>query len=350
LPDNSLDEGTNILKIPKEWLSPVIWGIPLAVLLIDAAVRGKVLLLWSFPEWAVYLFSAAVGLLFWFLFFHLGVLLFKSGRAIPALAALLVFLAEICALIISYGFYHYFRGIPNYFVGEFILQEPKDFYSGVAGTVTAWHFSALALLTVGLSGLWIWQVKKFSGCALSLRQFGAGLLLFAISAAGMLEAVQVYDQAAMPDLNTIFLSSHLVVNNLILKRQVEGSGLQESRRISLPRYLADFEREPSPGQHAPIRLPGGYHPVYEPLHPRTSGRSVRFQKSIFQFHLHHAFGSFAGDRGVALAIRGDAPPDAAPVRLRKVPGLSHLFYFLADLRMAEYRAVFQYPQHRFFVE
>jgi len=226
------------LKIPKEWLSPVIWGIPLAVLLVDAAVRGKVFVQWSLPEWAVYLFSAAVGLLFWFLFFHLGVLLFKSGRAITALAVLLVFLAEICALIISYGFYQYFRGIPNYFVGEFILQEPKDFYSGVTGTVTAWHFSALALLTVGLSGLWIRQVKNFSGFALSLRQLGAGLLLFAISGAGILKAVRVYDQAAMPDLNTIFLSSHLVVNNLILKKQVEGGGLRESRRISLPRAEA----------------------------------------------------------------------------------------------------------------
>lgn len=228
----------NILKIPRERLSPLIWGIPLAVLLVDAAVRGKVLLRWSFAEWGVYFSSAAVGLLFWFLFFHLGVLLFKSNRAMTALATLLVFLAEICALIISYGFYQYFRGLPNYFVGEFILQEPKDFYSGVTGTVTAWHFSALALLTVGLSGLWIRQLKKFSGCVLSFRQLGAGFLLFAFSSVGIFKALQVYDQAAMPDLNTVFLSSHLVVNNLILKKPVEGSGLRQSPRISLPRAEA----------------------------------------------------------------------------------------------------------------
>lgn len=226
------------MKIPQRVIPPLVWGIPLVLLLIDLFVRGKAIALWSFPEWSVYLFSAAVGLLFWFLFFHLGVLLRKSSRAVTTLLVMLVFLAEICSLIISYGFYQYFRGIPNYFVGEFILQEPKDFYSGVTGTVTLWHFSALALLTLGLSGLWLRQVKNFSGLKLSVRQVGTGLLLFVAVSFWVFNEVQVYDQAAMPDLNTIFLSSHLVVNNLIMKRQVEGSGLRESQRISLPRAEA----------------------------------------------------------------------------------------------------------------
>ena len=65
------------------------------------------------------------------------------------------------------------------------------------------------------------------------RNLIVSFLLFLIGAYGLNRSSQQYDQAILPDLNTMILSSDLLINQVILKEKLVRSGLHESERIPL---------------------------------------------------------------------------------------------------------------------
>lgn len=210
-------------------------ALPVTLFILDCIIRGRIFLHWTFPQAAIYTLSLLTAIFFWLVIFYASTLLLKVSSILATLFTFLVFFLEICFLILSYGFYSYFRGIPNYYVGEFIVQEPKDFYSGVAGTITIWHWGILVIFTIGLSLFWMRQVKKNGRMSFGYRNLIASFLLFLIGAYGLNRSSQQYDQAILPDLNTMILFSNLFVNQVIFKEKLVRSGLHESRRIPLPK-------------------------------------------------------------------------------------------------------------------
>jgi glucan phosphoethanolaminetransferase (alkaline phosphatase superfamily) len=213
----------------------VAFAFPVVILILDTAFRGRDLLQWSFPHWLIYVFSFIIAGAFWFLVFRFSNFLFRHNRILATLFAFWIFLLEICFLIISYGFYEYFRSVPNYYVGEFVIQEPKDFYSSVTGTVNFLHFSILILFTFALSILWLQLVKKFHSLVFSFRSALISLLGFLIGSYSLTQIPPDYDQAILPDLNTLILANKLFINEAVLKEKVVRSGLRQSTRIILPR-------------------------------------------------------------------------------------------------------------------
>lgn len=214
-------------------LPKIALGFPLALFMLDVIIRWRVLLNWTFPQVAIYVLSLLTAVFFWLFIFHSTSLLLRVNTSLATLFTILIFFLEICFLILSYGFYNYFRGIPNYYVGEFIVQEPKDFYSSVTGTITIWHWGILVIFTIGLSLFWIRQVKKNGSMSFGYQNLIISFLLFIIGAYGLTKSSQLYDQAILPDLNTMILSSDLLINQVIFKEKIVRSGLHESRRIPL---------------------------------------------------------------------------------------------------------------------
>lgn len=226
--ENKVTNYFNYRLFPK-----IALGLPAVIFILDCIIRGQVFLEWTLPQIGTYILSLLTVIFFWLFFFYASTLLLKVSSIWAALFTFLVFFLEICVLILSYGFYNYFRGIPNYYVGEFIIQEPKDFYASVTGTITIWHWGILVIFTIGLSLFWIRQVKMNGTMKFGLQHLTTSLLLFLIGVFGLTKSSQLYDQAILPDLNAMILSSDLLINKLILKEKLVRSGLHESRRIPL---------------------------------------------------------------------------------------------------------------------
>lgn len=216
----------------------VVLGMPLAFFILDCIIRSRSFLAWDLKQCSIYLASLGVALLFWGFIFQASLALLKLNRGLGIFFIFLIFLSEICFLILSYGFYNYFRGIPNYFVGEFIIQEPKDFYSSVSGTITLWHYTILILFTLGLSLTWLWQVKKYQNPGFSGRNIIILLLAFLTGVYGLNRYLYNYDQEILPDLNAVIITGRLFGNEILLKKKMAHSGLQESQRFQLAKSEA----------------------------------------------------------------------------------------------------------------
>jgi glucan phosphoethanolaminetransferase (alkaline phosphatase superfamily) len=217
---------------------PLAFVFPFVILILDTIFRGRDLLQWKFTHWVIYIFSFMIAGALWLLVFRFSHFLFRYNRVLISLFVFLIFLSEICFLIISYGFYEYFRGIPNYFVGEFIVQEPKDFYSSVTGTVTFLHLGILILFTFGLSILWLQLVKRYNTIVFSARSAMVALLISLFGSYGLTQVSPNYDQAILPDLNALIVLNKLFINEVVLKEKVVRSGLHRSERFELPRREA----------------------------------------------------------------------------------------------------------------
>ncbi len=210
-----------------------ILALPTALFIAELFIRGSDILHWSISQWSMYLLSILLSLCMWLLFFYLSCSIYRLNKFLGYSFVFIVFTVEISLLILSYGYYFYFHRIPNYYLIEFLIQEPKDFYSGVTDTITIWHFAALAVFTLLVSFYWIRYLQNHIHRKITARVVISVLTALVLSLIAFQRIDRYDDQSIMPDFNSLYFSSRLTANYLILKKPVSSVALHPSRRFRL---------------------------------------------------------------------------------------------------------------------
>lgn len=210
-----------------------VLALPTAILIAELFIRGNDILHWSLTQWSIYFLSVVASLCMWVLFFYLSCTIYRLNKSLGTIFVIFAFVVEVSFLILSYGYYFYFHRIPNYYLIEFLIQEPKDFYSGITDTITIWHFAALAIFTLILSTYWVRSLRNNEHWRIAVRELIVVMTLLIVGIIIIQRVNRYYDQPVMPDLNGLYISSKLTTNYFVLNKSVTPVGLHPSRRIPL---------------------------------------------------------------------------------------------------------------------
>lgn len=217
--------------------------LPFIVLLSDTLIRREVFPNFNQRMWNYYGLSVLTSfILYPFLLFTLNLLFRVLLNKYRILISLIFSLLYSFSLIGSYGYFYTANMLPNYFVINYIIQEPLNSYTLIKDTLSL--TSGISFL--GLTVFSFYVIYKFSFISLQFNLFKKILILFSgilsISLISIISFNTRYqDQLYVTDVNSLaFLSRNIL--NRILSSQMGTTGLQSRTRIPIKTALpkSDF--------------------------------------------------------------------------------------------------------------